>query len=300
MKPAEARVFIVEDSASKMKDLIELVEANGGQVVGSVDNRTDAHTAITDMTFPANVGHANVVLIDGNLDKYGSHGTDGKYVFNDGYKRGMLHRVDAAEGVGAVALGCSIDDQSDVAYATGGNLSRAFREDASDRWAAFLEPHPADPVYPTEGMLERMDLSNGFGFAEMMEYALAAEGDQVVTMCSLSVTETKKTGNDEVVTYADELDEPAEISLADLIARAAEWRGVEGTSIKVDSHRVKAVMGLGRYMYVVKHVNRVCKDAWGSYLVSGGTVDKIALSGLSQLPDAYWKQLGIPRPQVEV
>lgn len=179
-------------------------------------------------------------------------------------------------------------------------MSRAFREDASDRWAAFLEPHPADPVYPTEGMLERMDLSNGFGFAEMMEYALAAEDDQVVTMCSLSVTETKKTGNDEVVTYADELGEPAEISLADLIARAAEWRGVEGTSIKVDSHRVKAVMGLGRYMYVVKHVNIVCKDVWGSYLVSGGTVDKIALSGLSQLPDAYWKQLGIPRPQVGV
>lgn len=59
MKPSEARVFIIEDDARKLERLTGFVEANGGQVVGSVDTREDGHRVVGDADFPASVSNAN-------------------------------------------------------------------------------------------------------------------------------------------------------------------------------------------------------------------------------------------------
>jgi hypothetical protein len=115
VKPSEARVFIIEDDANKLGRLTEFVEANGGHVVGSVTSRDGAYQIVNGSEFPINAGNANTFLIDGNLDEHGSHGTDGQYIFLDGYNRGVLHRADSRETIGAVAIGCSIDPYADVA-----------------------------------------------------------------------------------------------------------------------------------------------------------------------------------------
>lgn len=296
MKPSEARVFIIEDDARKLERLTGFVEANGGQVVGSVDTREDGHRVVEDTDFPASVGNANTVLIDGNLDKHGRHGTDGMYIFLDGYKKGVLHRVDANEGIGAVALGCSIDSHADVAYATGGNFDREYEAEAPARWAELLEPHPAEPTYLSEGTLERMDWSNGFRFGEMMKHVIKPEDNPSVTVLDLSVTETKKDGEEENVTYSDEVTTATVMSTEDFVAKAGDWQGVEDGYIKVDSHTVKALVQAGDHLFVISHSGRVRKDSWGSNLVNGGKTDKIAISGLAEIPDAYWENLGIERP----
>lgn len=298
MKPSEARVFIIEDDARKLWRLTGFVEANGGQVVGSVDTREDAHELVAHADFPANAGNANTVLIDGNLDKHGRHGTDGMYIFLDGYKRGIMHRADANEGIGAVALGCSRDSHADVAYATGGNFDREYEAEAPARWAELLEPHPAEPIYLSKGTLERMDWSNGFRFGEMMKHVIKPEDNPSVTVHNLSVTETKKEGEDEAVTYTDEVTTPTEISLEDFVAKAGDWQGVEDGYIKVDTHTVKALVQAREHMYVINHSSRVRKDSWGSNLVNGGGTDKIAIAALSEIPDAYWENLGIERPAI--
>ena len=296
MKPSEARVFIIEDDTQKLERLTGFIEANGGQVVGSVDTREDGHRVVQDADFPARVGNANTVLIDGNLDRHGRHGTQGKYIFLDGYGRGVLHRVDAKEDIGAVALGCSIDSRADVAYATGGNFDKVYEDDASARWAELLAPHPAEPLYLSEGTIERMDWSDGFHFVEMMKHVIKPEHNPTLTVHMLSVIETKKDGETVNITYSDEIKTPTEIRIEDFIAKAGNWQGVEDGYIKVDSHSVQALIQSGGYLYVINHSGRVRKNSWGSSLVNGGKTDKIALVSLSEIPDAYWDNLGMARP----
>lgn len=297
MKPNEARVFIIEDDACKLERLTQFIEANGGQVVGSVDNREDAYRVIGDKDFPASVSNANTVLIDGNLDKHGRHGTDGQHIFLDGYKRGVLHRVDVNEGIGAVALGCSIDDKSDVVYATGGNVGGLLHEEgASARWAELLETHPAEPLYLSDGAIERKDWSGRWRFDEMLEHVIKAEDNPTVNVLTLTVTETKKQGEEEIVTYSDEVDTPTEMSYEDFVKKAGEWQGVEGGYIEVDSHTVETVLRAGDYLYVINHSGKVVKSSWGSDLFHSAKTDKISISSLAEIPDTYWENLGIERP----
>lgn len=298
MNPSEARVFIIEDNAEKLERLTAFIEANGGQVVGSVDTREDADMLAGEGDFPADINDANIVLIDGNLDEHGRHGTDGMYVFLDSYKRGVMHRVDAHEGIGAVALACSIDNRAAVAYVTGGNFSDTHKDEAPVVWAKLLEPHPAEPVYLSEGTLERMDWSDGFEFSEMMNHVIKLKDNPNVTVLNLLVTETKKDGEEEIVTYSDEVAMAAEISTKNFVTMAGGWQGVEDGYITVDSHTVRALVQVGDYLYVISHSSRVCKDSWGSNLVNGGKTDRIAISGLAEIPDAYWENLGIERPAV--
>ncbi|HTB48752.1 MAG TPA: hypothetical protein VK712_01580 [Verrucomicrobiae bacterium] len=298
MKPTEARVFIIEDDARKLERLTEFVETNGGQVVGTVNNREDAHGVVNDPEFPVSVGNANTVLIDGNLDEHDRHGTDGQYIFLDGFRRGVLHRVDSNDGIGAVAIGSSIDSRSDVAYATGGNLDKTYEEEAATRWADFLAPHPAEPLYLSEGSLERMDWSGGFRFGEMMKHVIKPEDNPTVKVHFLAVTETKKEGEEETVTYTDEVTTPTEVSLEGFVTKAGDWQGVEDGYIKVDSHTVKALVQAGEYVYAISHSGRVVKSSWGSDLANGGKTDKISIAALSEVPDSYWQSLGVERPSV--
>ena len=294
MSPNQARVFIIEDDPDKLGHLTQFVEASGGRVVGSVNTRKDGHDAIGAADFPASVNDANTVLVDGNLDRHGRHGTDGLYIFQNGYERGVLHRVDSAEGIGAVAIGCSIDDRSDVAHATGGNIG--YKRTAA-QWAALLAPHPAEPLYLGEGVIERKDWSGDWQFDEMLEYVIDPQDTPVVTVLSLAVVEAKKQGGEEAVTYTDEVVSPIEMLYEEFAEKAGTWRGAENGRITVDSHTARAVVRAGSYLYVISHTSRLVKNIFGrSDPHANGKTDKIAISGLSQLPDAYWANLGLKRP----
>lgn len=297
MKPSEARVFIIEDDSQKLKRLTGFVEANGGRVVGSVNTREDAYRVVCDEDFPASVGNANTVLIDGNLDKHGRRGTDGKYIFLKGYERGVLRRVDTKkDAIGAVALGCSVDGRSDVVYATGGNINRLYDEEAATRWAEMLEPHPAEPFYLGVGAIERKDWSSGLRFGEMMEHVIKADGNPTLNVLSLMVNETEKDGEEEMVTYTDEVTSPTEMSYEDFINKAGKWQGVEDGYIKVDTHSTRAVVQAGDHLYVISHSSEVVKSTWGSDLYHRGKTDKISLASLAEVPDTYWQSHGIERP----
>lgn len=141
-----------------------------------------------------------------------------------------------------------------------------------------------------------MDWSNGFRFGEMMKHVIKPEDNPNVMVHTLSVTETKKDGEEENVTYSDEVTTAIEMSTEDFVTKAGEWQGVEDGYIKVDSHTVKALVQAGDHLYVINHSGRVRKDSWGSNLVNGGKTDKIAIASLTDIPDAYWENLGIERP----
>lgn len=86
----------------------------------SANNYEDGYCAIEDLGFLETIS-ANTVLIDGNLGN-SRHGVDGAKIFDVGYRRGAVHPVNTCEGIGAVAIGCSIDGRAGVAYVTGCKL----------------------------------------------------------------------------------------------------------------------------------------------------------------------------------
>lgn len=301
MRPPEVRALIIDDEELKRRDLTALVEAGGGQVVGMVDDRAAAHETINDPGFPASAGNPNVVLIDGTLRKRGA-GSDGMYVFYDGFLRAVLHGADTAEGIGAVAIGCSDNPRSETALALGANITRLDQKDASERWAALLEPHPAEPTYLRDGVMER-GIWRGATFETMIGKLLGVEepgkSGKDITLCALSVVETENYGwGDIVVTHSGGAEVASDVALGSFVADARTWHGVDMQgSIVADERVAKAVIRVRNFVYVIHHSSKVVDRLFDDVdLYESGLTDKIAVDTLAEIPDSYWECLGLEKP----
>jgi hypothetical protein len=302
MAPEQARVLIIDDEPEKVAGLTNFVEAQGGQVVHVIGSQQEAHVVLASDTFPGNAGGPNVVLIDGNLTPDGRHGTDGMSVFHDGYATGALHGVDSRDAIGAVAIGCSRDSRSDVAYATGGNLTGLGNHEAVDDWAMLLEPHPAEPVYLNPGTMERLDWMHGPELRDVVKHALEIRGtdaNPAIRVLSMTVREANHEADQETETYNDNLEDVTYMNLDAFIARAATWQSVGNRGqMLADMHSVKVVVRVGDFIHVIRHTSKMIQQPLGTNLSKTCKWDKIPVVALSEMPDAYWDGLGIARPTV--
>lgn len=303
MQPPEARVFIIEDDPSKLDVLTDFVESNEGLVVGSANNRKEAISALKDSEFPASINNANVVLIDGNLDDRGGRGTDGEIVFSVGYERAALHRTDTADGLGAVAIGSSIDAHSLVAHATGANLlfisdPHATIQESDAQWRELLDPQPAEPLYLPEGTMERKSWPNGWFFVDMAEEVLPVEPNtkEAITVHSLTVRSTKKQDEGDVVVNSTHIADKTKLTV-DQLTKQGEF-GKDFTDRKIDKHNISGLVQVGEYLYVLRHTTEIRSNAFNRFLFTDGKTDKIAIDKLAEIPDSYWESIGIDRPQI--
>lgn len=298
MKPHEARVLIIDDREMDRLALRMHIEEQGGVVAGEIDSLEQATAAIADVEFRHITGNPNVVLIDGNLSPDGEQGTEGMYLFLNGYERGLLHRVDAqADTIGAVAIGCSISGSSDVGSVTGGNffptpmgIDSGNDSDALD-WARLLETHPAEPDWIERGLIERKVWAR-FGFAETLGHLIDGD-EELVTVVSATVTDSDGDNN----SASKELRGSSVMTLKEFVDTTGEWQleNEDGSLSVGQQHLVNAVIAWGDHHFVISHTSKVSLNRFSGRVIMsmGGDSDRILTSRLGEMPASYLLEHGI-------
>jgi CheY-like chemotaxis protein len=288
MKPSEARVLLIDDSLDKREILSRMVEAGGGIVV---DTASDMQSALQKVQEIPTAG-INVALIDGNLTAYGKYGQEGAQVFQVGYRDGLLHRADVNEGVGAVAVACSIDQTSIVGSVCGENLGASSTQELESHWARIIEPHPATPYYPSPDTLDRMSFDD-FDIEDTFSILFDDHTSPTINYFDLTHARVHSdTGKLEIIN--DKRERPFNLRLKELVKFINMWQRQNKTTVEYTESRTVVVnLEHDSRIYVVAH------SAMGQFdsdrLVQFGNSDSIDKNALSEFPPAFLSKLGIDK-----
>lgn len=324
MRPSEARVYIIERDPELLTQLTDFVNATGGEVVGTADG-SKFNMDIAGH-FPTDAGNPNVVLIDGvrNRDRGPDEreSDNGDHYFDMGYRHGCMHRADMTDGLGAVAIGydpfpMTFDNvpggdliPSSAEFATGADLGPIDdQEAAAIRWAALLDPHPAEPVYLESPHDEALFLGPHRIYRTQWDRCTLGQIVNAVThpggklfaeplsmdvkIHTLSTTESEDEGADGLALDAAATMEPTSCDLQDFIKLAVELQALgDNGKVLADSRSVQAIIEANGSIFVINSM--IHRSQYRQSIETKS--DKIALEAIAELPDAYWESVGMKPP----
>lgn len=301
MLASEARVWLVEDSGRKQADIMEVVEASGGQIVQLTIEERPAYGLLADNSFPSNIGGANVVLLDNELEVHGR--PSGDHIFGTAFRTGLMHGVKHGAAIGLIAIGESTDDRSDVSINTGANFFPSCEEDPGARWAELLASQPANPFIPAEGLIQRLSWRGGL--EETVKHVL---GKTVESIVLLSVSRSERVEDGETV---EELGPEAGDALVGeevpIVSKDDDYSSLEGLLSRpvytaeeteekfILSHSSQAVIATDSKLMVVRYSwerNLRRQYGWEPAFWYKSESDVIDIARLAELPSTYWDEVG--------